>query len=69
MSPPKKLFVDGGTHSELKRALLRAVCWEVLPIPKAVAGSDKAKEVSRNFIASNEKQDSGATNVEHRGWG
>ena len=38
---------------------LRAIGWDVLPIPKAVATSDKAKEVSREFIAENEKGTSG----------
>ncbi len=45
---------------------LRAVGWEVLPVPQAAAGSDKAKEVSREFISNNEKRDTEPPNFEHR---
>jgi hypothetical protein len=36
---------------------IRAVGWEVLPVPRATSGSNKAKEVSREFIANNERRD------------
>ena len=36
---------------------LRAVGWEVMPLPKAVAQSEKAKGVARAFIAEHEGRD------------
>ena len=45
---------------------LRAVGWHVLPIPKAVAASNKAIEVSRQFIRENEKQDATAPSLDYR---
>ena len=45
---------------------LRAVGWEVLPIPKAISGSDKAKEIGRKFIADNERRDAETPSFEHR---
>ncbi len=45
---------------------LRAVGWEVLPIPKAISGSDKAKEIGRKFIADNERRDAETPSFEYR---
>jgi hypothetical protein len=45
---------------------LRAVGWDVAPIPKVISASDKAKEVSRKFISDNEGRDPEAPNFERR---